>query len=72
MRLRACRPRSPGAFGPVADYALAFLAGASGAVVLAAAAVVLYAVKSKLGIDLLRGPSPLHDVFVAMRSLGLV
>ena len=55
-----------------ADYVRAFLYGALGATGLIAATVVLYAVKCRLGINVMSGPSPLHDVFVAMRAFGLV
>lgn len=39
---------------------------------LVVAVIALYAIKSKLGINLMQGPSPLHGVFVSMRLAGLV
>lgn len=36
------------------------------------AVVLIYGIKSKLGINLLPEPSPLHGLFVLMRGAGLV
>lgn len=67
------RVRSERAHTPAAgDLLRAFLLGAFGTALLVAAAIALYVVKSKLGIDLIPGPSPLHDLFVALRVMGFV
>lgn len=68
----ACRRVPSRSRSGAADYVRAFLYGALGATGLIAATVVLYAVKCRLGINVMSGPSPLHDVFVAMRAFGLV
>lgn len=40
----------------------ALLAGAAGVLALVVTVAALYLVKSKLGINLMRGPSPLHGL----------
>lgn len=55
------------------DIVRAVMLAAAGMTLLAASIIALYAIKSKLGINLLAGPSPLHDlIFVSMRQAGLV
>lgn len=65
-------PRARAAPPHLGDLVRAFLAGALGMTLLVAAALALYILKSRLGIDLIPGPSPLHDLFVALRKAGLV
>ncbi len=52
--------------GAIADriglFMVAFVQGAGATVLLAGAVAASYLVKSALGIDLLPGPSPLHDL----------
>ncbi len=65
-------PHSPPPRSYIADIARAFTIGVLNLTVIVGAVIVLYAVKSKLGINLLQEPSPLHGVFVTMRNAGLV
>lgn len=55
-----------------ADLVRAFCLGAAGMTAFVAVAIALYVLKSKLGINLLAGPSPFHDIFVSLRQAGLV
>ncbi len=69
MRL-ASKSVSPSALA--ADLARAFVLGAAAMTAFVAVAIALYVLKSKLGINLLAGPSPFHDIFVSLRQAGLV
>lgn len=55
-----------------ADLVRAFVLGAAAMTAFVAVAIALYVLKSKLGINLLAGPSPFHDIFVSLRQAGLV
>lgn len=65
-------PELPSLRTYLAQIALAFTVGVLCLTAVVVAIIVLYVIKSKLGINLLPGPSPLHGVFVSMRNAGLV
>lgn len=64
--------RSPPQPSITLGFARAFAVAVLLSIALVVAVITLYAIKAKLGINLMQGPSPLHGVFVSMRHAGLV
>jgi len=59
--------RLPAYRDPMADVLIGLAIGALGTAFILAAGIGLYILKSKLGINLLPGPSPLHELYVMLR-----